>query len=64
VVRKAHLPRVESRSMNRSQPCEVCGCPTLFHTPRPSGDGGPRRMVCEECSRTKHAEQVCGSEVD
>jgi hypothetical protein len=48
--------------MNRLQPCERCGCPIAFHVPRSDPAGGPRRMVCEECSRTTHTEVVCGTE--
>jgi hypothetical protein len=49
--------------MNRIQPCEECGCPTLYHSPRSSG-GGPVRMVCEQCSRTRSQEVVCRIEGD
>jgi len=51
--------------MNRMQPCDVCGCPTLFHSPRRTpGATGPARMVCEDCTRKTGREQVCGVDED
>ncbi len=45
--------------MNRLAPCDACGCPILFHTPRPAPGGGPALMVCAECSRATGRERVC-----
>ncbi len=47
--------------MNRLQPCENCGCPVLYHVPRPV-EGGGVAMVCAECSRTAGRDVVCRTE--
>gem|GEM_PF-4088712 len=44
--------------MNRIQPCDQCGCPVLYHTPRPNPGGGVQ-MVCGECSRRAGRDVVC-----
>jgi hypothetical protein len=49
--------------MNRLQPCEQCGCPTLYHVPRP-GANGATQMVCAECTKTSGHEVVCRAEAD
>jgi ribosome-binding protein aMBF1 (putative translation factor) len=44
--------------MNRLQPCEQCGCPTLYHVAKATPEGAVQ-MVCAECSKTRGREVIC-----